>query len=112
MKLKRGFTHVTTFFFCVRSAHFLHQISPIRLLSGSEAHVECGLSTKLRAERDGWYSDTNIGKRLNTYFQKPQKSFASTNHTLSTTASQQSEKNIGQWKKKVTLCATLQVPEY
>lgn len=76
----------------------------IRLFSGSEAHVECGLSTRLRAERvemDGTLSDTNIGKRLNTYFRQPQKSFASTNHiTLSTTALQQSEKNIGQWKKK------------
>lgn len=102
MKVKRGFTHVTIYYL-VRSTHFLHQISPIKLHSGSEAHVECGLCTKLCAERvemDGTLPDTNIGKRLNTYFQKPQKSFASTNHTLSTTASQQSERNIGQWKKK------------
>lgn len=103
MKFKRGFTHVTIYFLVCGLHIFYIKISPIRLLSGSEAHVECGLSTKLRAERvemDGTLSDTNIGKRLNTYFQKPQKSFASTNHTLSTTASQQSEKILANGKKK------------
>lgn len=53
---------------------------------------------------DGTLSDTNIGKRLNTYFQKPQKSFASTNHTLSTTASQQSEKILASGKKSDSWC--------